>query len=291
MADNLKMKAEELVQRRVNREMRKHTEDLTLEKLFEKKGEEDYDSGDEKNITPRQIINIKKLYRHHKNSVAKPLTEDSEDDATPMSMRRSPHKSPKDFRVSDNVSRLMDDKRSTIKEQVEDEEEFTGSSLNISGNLQFIKGSKRCKHKDSEPRSKSSKKTSLRKNSDNIILSDQSTPIGIFEKPRKYTENMMEVKKKPVRKRKKENENEKSTTIEGTSVITPFMQSRKDSGFGEIVSSMISTPILQSSPINRKLEKRVLENPSSSSQTKTTIFRSLASGIRDRKMDAQDPAP
>lgn len=144
MADNLKLKAEELVQRRVNREMRKHTEDLTLEKLVaNRENDEEYDSDTEDRATPSNIVNIKKLYRHHKQSVSRPLPEDSEDEATPMSMKMSPGKSPRDIRVSDNVSRLMDDKRSTIKEQVEDEEEFTGSSLNISGNLHFISGGKK----------------------------------------------------------------------------------------------------------------------------------------------------
>lgn len=152
-AQNLKNKAEELVQRRVKRELRKHTEDLTLEKLVgQKENDEEYGSDAHHPHTPTNIGNIRKLYRHHhKNSVSKPLTEDSEEDGTFSGMMSSPQKSPKHFRVSENVSRLMDDKRSTIKEQVEDEEEFTGSSLNISGNLHFIQSSKRCKKKDSEP--------------------------------------------------------------------------------------------------------------------------------------------
>lgn len=138
-AQNLKMKAEELIQRRVNREMRKHTEDLTLEKLVaQREHEEEYSSDTDLGVSPNDIINIKRLYRHHKNSVSKRLNDDSEDGAA-----GSPNKSPKHFRISDNLSRLMDDKRSTIKEQVEDEEEFTGSSLNISGNLHFIQSSKR----------------------------------------------------------------------------------------------------------------------------------------------------
>ena len=47
-----------------------------------------------------------------------------------------------DWRVNENISRLIDEKRSTIKEQAEDEEEFTGNSINISGNLQLIRSSK-----------------------------------------------------------------------------------------------------------------------------------------------------
>ena len=164
MADNLKLKAEELVQRRVDRERRKHTEDFQLEKLVANKDENGSESDTELNATPSNF-SVKKKRMEHKDSVAKPLTEDSEDDASPMTKRRSPTKFQNTFRVSDNVSRLMDDKRSTIKEQVEDEEEFTGSSLNISGNLHFIRGSKHCKNKESEPRSKSSK----RKNSDNLF--------------------------------------------------------------------------------------------------------------------------
>jgi len=85
----------------------------------------------------------------------------------------------------------------------------------------------------------------LRKNSDNLILSDSTSPIAIFEKPRKYTDNVYEIRRKRRKsKPKKVNDNEKSTTIEGTSVITPLMQSRKDSGFEGFVSSNTSTPTI-----------------------------------------------
>ena len=140
MADNLKLKAEELVQRRVDRERRKRTEDFHLEKLVASKGEDGSGSENDIDTSPNHFSILK---GKHKESDAKPLGEDSESNASPMSKRRSPTKFQNTFRVSDNVSRLMDDKRSTIKEQVEDEEEFTGSSINISGNLHFIRGSKK----------------------------------------------------------------------------------------------------------------------------------------------------
>lgn len=140
---NLMDKANQLIQMRVNREMRKNTEDLTLEKLEANK-DNDTDSETEAyfNITPSHLEAMRKFRGHHKESVARPLPDDSEDDATPNRKRYSPGKKSHHFRVSDNISRLMDDKRSTIKEQVEDEEEFTGSSLNISGTLHFVHGSK-----------------------------------------------------------------------------------------------------------------------------------------------------
>ena len=187
MADNLKNKAKELVQRRVDRERRKNTEDFQLEKLVAYKDENESDSESELKYTPSHSFSIKKAIRH-KDSVAKPLY-DSDDGTSSVSRNRSPVKYQNSFRVSDNVSRLMDDKRSTIKEQVEDEEEFTGSSLNISGNLHFIRGSsKKCKKKDSEPHSKSSR----RKNSDNLFCSDNASPILKVERPRKFTDNIYE---------------------------------------------------------------------------------------------------
>lgn len=142
MADNLKLKAEELIQRRINKERRKNTEDYQIEKLTINKNPDSAESEDlEANPVTLPDKTMIKLKRHHKESMAKPLGDDSEDES-PISRKRSPSKYYKDMRVSENISRLMDDKRSTIKEQVEDEEEFTGSSLNISGNLHFIRGSK-----------------------------------------------------------------------------------------------------------------------------------------------------
>lgn len=142
LADNLKLKAEELIQRRINKERRKNTEDYQIEKLTVNKNPDSAESEDlEANPVTLPDKTMIKLKRHHKESMAKPLGDDSEDES-PMSRKRSPSKYYKDMRVSENISRLMDDKRSTIKEQVEDEEEFTGSSLNISGNLHFIRSSK-----------------------------------------------------------------------------------------------------------------------------------------------------
>ena len=102
---------------------------------------EDSHESDEKDKTPSPNSKIMKVKRYHKGSVAKPLNEDSDDESS--SLKKFPSlKFYNDWRVSDNVSRLIDDRRSTIKEQIEDEEEFTGSSLNISGNLHLIRSSK-----------------------------------------------------------------------------------------------------------------------------------------------------
>lgn len=286
MADNLKLKAEELIQKRVDRERRKHTEDFQLEKLVANREENVTDEGTDRNVTPTNFGSIRMIRGHHKDSVAKPLTEDSEDDTSPISRRRSPTKFQNNFRVSENVSRLMDDKRSTIKEQVEDEEEFTGSSLNISGNLQFIRSSKQCKKKSSDYQSRSSK----RKNSDNLICSDNATPIGIYEKPRKYTDNLYESKRKIDKKRTKDHDNDNSTTIEGTSVITPFMYSRKDSGFEGYVGSMLSTPTMVKNKIKREVKMKEESDPTKSFDSQMTIFKTLASKSKEKKISENPPA-
>lgn len=246
LADNLKQKAEELIQKRVDRERRKNTEDYKLEKLvlkdnqtFETEGNEDNNFGH----TSRAI----KKFRHHKESMAKPLNDDSEDES-PISKRHSPTKYYKDMRVSENISRLMDDKRSTIKEQIEDEEEFTGSSLNISGNLKFIHATKNCKRQRDSKTSKASPNndsdqmnvTSKRKNSDPYKKGDSTPPINIGEKPRKFTDNFHEMKS--MKRPKAKNDQDNSTTIGGTSAITPLFKSRRDSNFEAYATSMISTP-------------------------------------------------
>lgn len=258
LADNLKLKAEELIQRRVDRERRKNTEDINLEKLVPAKNDHTYET-EEAEDNPFSY-SMKKIHRPHKESMAKPLTEDSEDES-PYSRKNSPNKYYKDMRVSENISRLMDDKRSTIKEQIEDEEEFTGSSLNISGNLHFIHASKKCKkqresgasnaspQKDSEPHSMTSK----RKYSDPNYKSDSTPPINVGEKPRKFTDNfndMAAVKHK--QKPKKTTDHENSTTIGGTSAITPWFRSKRDSGFEDYAASMISTPVMSKAKANRQ---------------------------------------
>lgn len=205
LADNLKQKADELVQQRLARERRKHTTDITMEKLTLNKCETTDNSfdGTEMSAAQKGVI-YKKFKRPHKESMAKPLTTDSEDES-PYSRKHSPNKYYKDIRVSENMSRLIDDKRSTIKEQIEDEEEFTGSSLNVSQNLHIIRASKKCKHKkrESTPSNKTPNKESephsrgsLRKYSDQNFYKSESTPppIRVEEKPRKYTDNMLEKK-------------------------------------------------------------------------------------------------
>lgn len=125
----------------------------------------------------------------------------------------------------------------------------------------------------------------MRKNSDNLKLSDQSTPIGIFEKPRKFTENILENRKKPVQTSK--NNNDKSTTIEGTSVVTPFMQSIKDSGFGEVAVPMISTPVMKKK--TKRVSRGNIESPSKTSQINNLMLKSLGSGLGGEKPEM--PAP
>jgi hypothetical protein len=292
MGENLKLKAEELVQRRVDRERRKHTEDFQLEKLVVNKDNLSEESETEMTIS-QAPNNVRILRGHHKESVARPLTEDSEDESpigkrkTPLGKNRSPNKYYyNNFRVSENVSRLMDDKRSTIKEQVEDEEEFTGSSLNVSTNLNFIRASKQCKHKresetsknspykDSEPMSKNSK----RKNSDNL-MGEPASPMNILEgshsRKRIFTDNMYECKPLKGKEEAKGHNDENSTTIEGTSVITPFMYSRKDSGFEAYAASMISTPSALNPKANREGPLRdTKKGVPSLSTTQMSIFKS-----------------
>ena len=59
------------------------------------------------------------------------------------------------------------------------------------------------------------------------------------EKTRKYTDNLIQMIKKP---RNKSKENEKSTDIEGGTEVTPIQNSRKESGFEGNMSSNFSTP-------------------------------------------------
>jgi hypothetical protein len=71
--------------------------------------------------------------------------------------------------------------------------------------------------------------------------------MGIAEKPRKFTDNMLESKMRKKKENHKQGEHENSTTIEGTSAITPLFQSRKDStGFEAYAASMMSTPKMKS---------------------------------------------
>lgn len=127
--------------KRIRNERRKNTEDYRLEKLILEKTENSHESEEEKDIKMSPENKITTIKRYHKGSVSKPLIEDSEDESpTPKKILNSLFYN--DCRVSENVSRLIDEKRSTIKEQAEDEEEFTGSSLNISGNFHLIRSSK-----------------------------------------------------------------------------------------------------------------------------------------------------
>lgn len=58
---------------------------------------------------------------------------------------------------------------------------------------------------------------------------------------------------------KRTHDQENSTTIGGTSVITPYIQSRKDSGFEAYAGSMISTPKIftKSKRVNNDKEEKV----------------------------------
>lgn len=127
LADNLKLKAEEMVMRRLRNERRKNTEDFKLEKLNleERKSCASEEAKEESKSASGKAVTRAK--RQHKGSMAKPLDEDDDDDS-PMIRKYACAREG----LSENLSRLINDKRSTIKEQVEDEEEFTGSSLNLS---------------------------------------------------------------------------------------------------------------------------------------------------------------
>ena len=88
---------------------------------------------------------INKFKTHHKESYAKPLNDSEDDDISPIS--RKPHNIFYKDGYQSEVSRFMDDKRSTIKEQLGEEEEFTGSSINMSVQRNAHKKHKKCKNK------------------------------------------------------------------------------------------------------------------------------------------------
>jgi len=137
-----------------------------------------------------------RMVKHHKGSIAKPLDGDSED---ALSYRRY---SAEKIEFHDGLSRFIGDKRSTIKEQTEDEEEFTGSSIHVSGNLQMLRSSNLMNKResrstvgggmeDSEPHTKNSK----RKYSDPNFGSGCSPSMKVNEsKPRKFTEDKNDFK-------------------------------------------------------------------------------------------------
>lgn len=287
-ADNLKLKAEELIQRRVMKERRKNTEDIQLEKLVAN-NKNNNSSGDEteNNITYDNISPKKTMVRH-KESIARPLNDESEDEST-TNRWNSPSKNYHNSRVSENISRLMDEKRSTIKEQVEDEEEFTGSSLNVSQNLHFIRSSGNCKkkekdsltskNKESEPQSKT---TSKRKNSDYVMSLEATSPIDPIEKPRKFTDNLMSSKQMGYDKEERKTRDQDNSTIEGTSVVTPFMYSRHDSGFEAYATSALSTPTMQKGKVkrvDRGERSTVVKNNHQSFTSKISMYQSITNEV------------
>lgn len=243
-ADHLKVKAEELVMKRMQNELRKNTDDCHLVKLNLEQEDCNFES-DENNS---HNLSVKKIKRPHKESFAKPLFNE-EDDESPLNKRLS-SKWGNDCKFNDNISRLMDEKRSTIKEQIEDEEEFTGSSQNFGDNLHKITLNILNK-RDSKPSRGSQKegseennRISLRKFSDQLFSNEKCEAIKVIEKKqRKLTENIDDTYFFKSNKKVYDND---VTTQEGTSVITPAMGSRRESGFEGYTASITSTPVLMS---------------------------------------------
>jgi len=217
-----------------------------------------------------------KIRSHHKDSVAKPLNFESEDDDKSPNSKSRHNMFYKDGYQSE-VSRYIDDKRSTIKEQMEEEEEFTGSSLNVSGNLNFSKGSKMCKHKRDKKSSREIERTNT-KNDHQRKLSELNSnpefesPVNVLIKHRKFTDNVGDTTKGS-KQRSKNNDNDISTTLGGTSGVSPLFKYRKESdldGYAASVS-MVSTPTMVNKvirlnkagePINNDQEKSLFQKSS-----------------------------
>ena len=260
MASNLKFKAEELMMKRTYKEQRKKTEDIIANRQMLRIEESNANDESDDDIQNNMLNSDKKIYkskRPHKESVAKPLNEDS-DDESPNSKKFYSGKVFNEVKINDAMSRLIDDKRSTIKEQIEDEENFTGSSLNVSEHLHLVGMSKLILNKsDSKPESNENNEQgeekplkALRKFSDNLHGDGKCESMKIQEKKnRKYTENVDDWSFFKMSKKLTEHE---TTTQEGTCVVTPFnKKSRKESGFEGYAAStsIISTPILMSKNI------------------------------------------
>lgn len=78
---------------------------------------------------------------------------------------------------------------------------------------------------------------------------------------------------------------ENSTTIGGTSVITPYIQSRKDSGFEAYAGSMISTPKLFSKSKRVNDDKATFTNQQDTGTSQITIFKSMVSGVAEHRLE------
>lgn len=78
---------------------------------------------------------------------------------------------------------------------------------------------------------------------------------------------------------------ENSTTIGGTSVITPYIQSRKDSGFEAYAGSMISTPKLFSKSKRVNHDKANFTNQQDTGTSQITIFKSMVSGVAEHGLE------
>lgn len=215
------------------------------------------------NDLQESIKNERKMRKPHKESMAKPLNDSEDDDISPNSRNR---KNPfyKDGYQSE-VSRFIDEKRSTIKEQMEEEEEFTGSSMNMStkfGGLKVQASSqpkKKCKKKKSSkimnPKvDRSNTSEFQRKHSVEDSNTDVKDPQMTIQKNyRKFTENIGE-------RMFQSNRNEMSTTLGGTSGVSPLVKTlRKESDYDGYAASvsMGSTPTM----INKVIRINKADSP------------------------------
>ena len=227
---------------------------------------------------------VNKVKRPHKESVAKPLYEDS-DDESPSSKKFWSGKVYLDGKFNDAMSKLIDDKRSTIKEQIEDEENFTGSSLNVSENLHLIGISKFILNKsDSKPekptfnqQDEEKPAKSLRKFSNHLYDNDKRESMKIQEKKiRKFTENVDDSSFFKMSKKLTDHE---TTTQEGTCAVSPFnKKSRRESGFEGYAAStsIISTPIMMSKQLKHNSDLSAYADRKNTIVSQISILKSLA---------------
>ena len=89
LAENLKLKAEELAMKRIRNERRKNTEDYKLEKLILDKTENSNDSEEEKEGLDSTSSKRFTKHRKHKGSISKPLYGDDEQESPSRRMQNS----------------------------------------------------------------------------------------------------------------------------------------------------------------------------------------------------------
>ena len=186
------------------------------------------------------------------------------------------------------ISRFIDDKRSTIKEQMEEEEEFTGSSMNMSTTLGKLKAPKKCKNKKKKSKKKLNGGSIERSHTNNVepirkfsgaISSHEkdNTPMNVKPHHRKLTENVGDTTFHSNK------HNDISTTLDETSGKVPKIYTWKESdldGYAASVS-MMSTPTL----VNKIIRTNNLESASKNDLKKSqvSVQKSLEGVIKEKE--------